>query len=210
MVNSKDRLIIFLRGFAVLTTSIFFFVGCASGPKDKELVSGNVILKYKSARSLQPDVKKIQLAHPSNINLSTVQQKMKSLRYLELTAFGKERNVFLRKDFKELSRLITKALNKARPDQIVSFEVKSSRGVVEGETFIEGSFIHWRFQKIRGQKFNETFSRSKQIPVGQGSSWKLIPKENQGYFSQERFVANVIYENWIVLGLSAKIRKQVN
>jgi hypothetical protein len=210
MINTKNRLLIFLRNFTVLATSVFFFVGCASSPKDKELVSGNIILKYKSARSLQPDVKKIQLAHPSNIDLSRVEQIMKSLRYLELTAFGKERNVFLRKDFKELSRLITKALSKARPDQIVFFEVNSSRGVTEGETFIEGPFIHWRFQKIRGHKFNETFSRSKQIPVGQGSSWKLLPKENQTYFSQERFVANVVYENWIVMGLSSKIRKQAN
>lgn len=183
-------------------------IGCATSPKGKELISGNIILKYKSARSLQPDVKKIRLAHPSNIDLSTVQQTMKSLRYLELTAFGKERNVFQRKNFKELSRLIAKALNKARPDQIISFEVNSSRGATEGETFIEGSFIHWRLQKIRGQKFTESFSRSKQIPVGQGSSWKLIPRKNQGYFSQERLVANVVYENWIVMGLSSEVRKQ--
>jgi hypothetical protein len=199
MVNTKDRLFIFLRCFIILATCIFFFVGCASSPKDKELVSGNIILKFKPARSLQPDVKKIQLAHPSNIDLPTVQQTMKSLRYLELTAFGKERNVFLREDFKELSRLIAKALNKARSDQIISFEVNSSRGVTEGETFIEGPFIHWRFQKVRGQKFTQSFSRSKQTPVGQGSSWKLVPRENQTYFSQERFVANVVYENWIVM-----------
>ncbi len=185
-------------------------IGCATGPKGKELVSGDIILKYKPARSLQSDVKKIKLAHPSNIDLLTLQQKMKSLRYLELTAFGKERNVFLRKNFKELSRLIAKALNKARPDQIVSFEIDSSRGTTTGETFIEGSFLHWRFQKIRGQKFEEKFSRSKQIPVGQGSSWKLMPRGNQNYFSQERFVANVIYENWIIMGLPSNIVQRVN
>jgi hypothetical protein len=194
----------------VCVSALFFFIGCASGPKDKELVSGNIVLKYKSARSLQPDVKKIQLAHPSNIDISIIQQNMKTLRYLELTAFGKERNVFLRKDFKELSRLIAKALNKARADQIVSFEIDSSRGSTVGETFIEGPFIHWRLHKVRGQEFTEGFSRSKQIPVGQGSSWKLLPKGNQNYFSQERFVANVVYENWIVMGLPSNVGKRSN
>ena len=175
--------------------------GCASTP-DKSFKTNGFTLSYKdknSARdkfSLGSPTSKIQLSHPLKISESDVRSHLESLKFEELSLFGKEKYVFLPEDIDRIARLLTKALKHVPSHKIIHYELETSGGTTKGDIFASKELIHWRFSSIKGMGF------SLRSYTGWGNTnWRMVPQSGQKYHATTNLMGSRAQENWIIAKL---------
>lgn len=181
-------------------------LGCASSnDHEKKLVKNGLTLKYISKISAGSGVSEIPFDHPAKIPEEKVRNHLLALRFEPLTLFGKERRVYTHKDVRRITRLIAKALQRAKENTLVSYEVETSDGKTVGEVFLSDNKINWRFKKIRGMTYLNNDSPS--FRGGGGALWRLSPKKGQHLYVSKRFLGDKIWDNWIVADLDLPQQK---
>lgn len=141
----------------------------------------------------------MSLSHPINLQEKTTRNHLASLRYEELTLFGKEKPVFTPDEAESFSPLITKALSHVSKNSIVHFETETAKGKTTGDVFAGNKRLHWRIHTLSGMDFSSNTARS------WSSAWRLTPKTGQAYHVSERLLWKKTWENWIEAGLNLPI-----
>lgn len=172
-----------------------FLQGCGTA-QDKKLEKEGFTLIFRPKSAAGPLVGKMQLNHPVNISQSNVKNHLMSLGYEELSLMGKKKYINSPKNLEEVSRLLTKALNRVNPNNIIRYEVETPKGTTAGDLFATQDKLNWRFDKIKGVNFSGS-----SFPGFRGSTWRLIPVPGQKYFVKKQFFGNSTKENWIVADL---------
>jgi len=170
--------------------------GCQSAP-ERKLERDAFTLIYRDKSSAGSDVEKLTLDHPIAISQDEMKNHLLSLRYEESSLLGKKRYVFSTRDMPDFSPLLTKAVNRASRKNIVHFQVKSSKGLVEGDVFASENKLHWRFQSIQGMDFSNS-----SFPGYRGAPWRLMPKEGQQLKVIPKLLGDRTQENWIMADIS--------
>lgn len=192
----------FARGFqrravlAFMLGALLFGPGCSAPAKEKKLVRDGLTLQYKSKSAVPKGVQGMSLDHPVRISAEQVRIQLLSLRYEMLSIFSKKRRIFSKKDADKVTHLIAKALNRASPNKVISYKIKTSKGNTEGDVFFSDNKINWRFQTIRGVVFstdNATNARS-----ASSTFWRLVPRKGQRLHSTKNLIGSKTWENWIV------------
>lgn len=179
------------KALAVLLLLVFQACSTVSG---KKLVENGLTLRYFPAY----DIEEVHLQHPVQIKETEVRKHLQSLWYEEMTLSGRKNRVFPDFEVTKIGRLLTKALNHAKPNKIVRFELATSTGVTDVEVFAEKSRIHWRFRSFKGSVFTCVAIQ----PECLRSNWRLIPGKGQSYFAVQKFLGKENMENWIVEDLN--------
>ncbi len=204
-----------LNGFKVerrtfINAFAFVFVlgalsSCATGPKEKKLEVEGFTLMYKSHKSADSEVKKVNIEHPVKISVEAMTAQLLSLKYQELALFGKRKAVFSVKDINSIARLLAKALDRSAPDKIVAFELEAAGGMTKGQLFHANKRLHWRFTQISGRLFNLS-NRGASGFRGKGTIWKLTPQNGQA-LKKTKGVFSVTWDNWLVSSLKLPMTK---
>ncbi len=181
-----------LIGLVFLSAS---FSGCAT-IKEKRLEKENLTLIYRHKSALGSEIEKMNLDHPVKISEQEVRNHLLSLRYEELSLLGKGRYVYSPGDVDEITRLITKAIQRLSPENVVYFEWETPGGSTVAEIFAAEGRLNWRLEKIRGVEFS-----SGSFPGWRGSTWRLVPKAGQHYHVSKNLIGKTTRENWIVANL---------
>ena len=80
------------------------------------------------------------------------------------------------------------------PENILVFDLETSRGSTIGEIFRTENNLNFRFLSIKGVKFSTTtFGRG-----GAGSTWRMVPVGGQRYGVTKKLLGSSTQENWIV------------
>ncbi len=184
--------------WAVFTMVLLAFLpACASGPPPKKLEIDGLTLMYRDKSSLSSEVNKMRFNHPVQLSHAEIHNHLLSLRYEELSLLGKKKYVFSSKGLEEVSRILTKALNRVKPDKFVYFVMETETGATEVEVFGSGDKLNWRVNSVRGLKFsNSSFSN-----FG-GSHWRLVPRKGQSYHVTQKLIGTSTRDNWIVADLN--------
>lgn len=178
-----------------LLTTLFLYTSCSTTSEKKPNDSG-LSLRYLPKSIIGYE---ISLRHPAQITEEAVRTQLISLWYDNLEVLGKGGNrVFTDEEADKVSRVLTKALNQANPNNIVRVELTTSKGPTYLEVFVEKDQIHWRFQEINGVVFSCDIS----LMGCNGINWKLILKNGQRYYSVSKFIGRKNVENWIVADLN--------
>jgi hypothetical protein len=174
---------------------------CASAP-EKSFETNGFTLSYKNKTSAQDkfsigsSTSKIQLSHPLKISESDVRSHLESLKFEELSLFGKEKYVFLPEDIDRIAHLLTKALKHVPSHKTIHYELETSGGTIEGDIFASKELIHWRFSSIMGMGF------SLRSYTGWGNTnWRMVPQSGQKYHATTNLIGNRVQENWIIAQL---------
>lgn len=183
----------------------FLFQACATVP-DKKLVENGLTLRYLPVGAIGEDIANIHLQHPVQITEDWVRIHLSSLWYEGMTSLGKGGRVFAEADVNKASRLVTRALNQAKPDNIVQLELATASGPTEVEVFVESDRVHWRFQLIKGAVFTCDVANANCMMA----NWRMIPKGNQRYYSAQKLLGAKNMENWIVADINPRSPKQTN
>jgi hypothetical protein len=178
--------------------------GCFTA-QEKRLEKGHLNLVYRDNFSAGPDIRDLRLQHPIDITREEVQDHLFSLRYQELSLLGKRRYVFSKDSVHEITPLLTKALNRMRPDKILYYEVDTPRGTTAGSVFRAGGQIHWRFDSIKGARFSGQYSA---FPGWRDSNWRLVPKDGQRYGQSKGVFGKSIQENWIIASFHLPVKSE--
>ncbi len=183
--------------WAVLAMALLvFFPACNSGPAPKKLETEGLTLMYREKSSLSSEINKMSFNHPVQLSHAEVHNHMLSLRYEELSLMGKKKYVFSSNGLEEVSRILTKALNRVKPDKFVHFVLETASGATEVEVFSTGDKLNWRIHSIRGLKF----SSSSFANIG-GSYWRLVPRKGQNYHVSKKLIGTSTRDNWIIADL---------
>ncbi|MDH5762703.1 MAG: SHOCT domain-containing protein [Nitrospinota bacterium] len=182
-------------GSIVFVITFLAFAGCSSTHKSagKKLTAEDLTLTYIDKAQAGGEIEKITLQHPLPISEQQMDFHMAALFYENLSLLGKAGPVFSKEDIQKTLRLLTKALNKAHPQNIVGFEVNSEDGVTKGELFATHGNLHWRFFEIRGVKYSLTRNQMARY----GTAWKMVPKKGQRLYVTDKFMGAKQWTNWI-------------
>jgi hypothetical protein len=161
-------------------------------PVDRKLVMKDFTLTYIVQEEADGDIDHLTLQHPLSINERQMVFHMVALSYKNYSLPGKAGPVFTKEDIKKTKRLLTKALNKAHPQNIIGFEVESKAGATQGQLFASGGVLHWRFFKIRGVWFSKTRNS-----VEQYGTWKMVPRNGQRIHKSNQPRGTRQWTNWI-------------
>lgn len=158
--------------------------------QDKQLVENGLTLRYLPAS----DIEKIHLQHPIPITEAEVRKALQSFWYEETSLLEKKNPVFTESEASKISRLLTKALNHAKPGKIVQFELATATGKTEVDVFADDKGrIHWRFQSIKGMNFTCNQADCPRI------NWRIILKDGQRYYpARTDLFTRPSAENWIM------------
>ena len=175
---------------------IFLYISlaaCGTFKKEKTLKSDNLTVSYRSFNRLGPDYESINPNHPTQISEKQVQVHLLALDYKSFKARSKVAPVFTKDQIKEVSRLLTKGLNRADPQKFLHFELKAAKGMTEGDVFAADGYIHWRIWSINGVEYsNDPLSIRKK-------TWRLIPSPaGHRYFNSSSSAGRKKKQNWIV------------
>ena len=190
-----------------------FFLGCGT-IKEKKLEREGLTLIYRSKSQVGSEIGKMKLNHPIKISEEEFENHLYSLQYEELSLLGKKKYVISLKDVSAITKDLTKAVNRMKPQNILIFELDTPRGTTRGEIFSAGNRINFRFTSIKGIEF----SGNSFAGVG-GSTWRLVLVKGQMYRVTKRILGSSTKENWIVadmtlpqksrrLARSGKIKRQ--
>ncbi len=170
-----------------------FFQGCAT-TKERKLEKEGLTLIYRSQAQAGPSIHKLQLNHPIKISEADFRNHLYSLQYEELSLLGKKKYTISLTDLKDTTQILTKAVNHMPPDNILVFDLETSRGSTIGEIFRTEDNLNFRFHSIKGVKFSSgTFGRG-----GIGSTWRMVPVSGQRYRVTKKLLGTSTQENWIV------------
>lgn len=173
------------------------FLSACTTVKEKRYEKDRVTLIYKNKSVLGSDMENVKLEHPIRLSEDDIRNQLLSLRYEELSLLGKGKYVYSPDDILEITRLLTKAVHRLRPENIVHFEWETPRGSTVVKIFSGEHQLHWRFDKINGVEF-----ASSSFPGRGGASWRLVPKEGQAYHASKSLLGRDNRENWIVADLN--------
>ncbi|MFQ5674122.1 MAG: SHOCT domain-containing protein [Nitrospinales bacterium] len=189
-------------GFAALALVAVFLVAACAVPKERKLVKNGLTLQYISKISEDSELKDTPIEHPAQITEEQIKNHLLSLRYEQLSIFGKKRPVYTKKDVEKISRLLAKAFRRAPPGDIISYKVETSNGKTEGETFFSDNKINWRFKTIRGLGFVN--SSSSNIRGTLAGLWRLVPQSGQRLHVSDQLFGKKKWENWIEANLNLR------
>jgi hypothetical protein len=185
----------------ILAMSSGIISGCVSAP-EKSFKTNGFTLSYKDKTSAQGKfslglpTSKIQLSHPLKMSESDVRSHLESLKFEELSLFGKEKYVFLPEDIDRIAHLLTKALKHVPNHKIIHYELETSGGTTEGDIFASKKLIHWRFSSIKGMGF------SLRSYTGWGNAnWRMVPQPGQKYHATTNLIGSRDQENWVITQL---------
>ena len=183
--NARNRL------WPVLLLLLLGSTACTSIPDEsRKLETRNVTIEYHD-KQRDREIDGIDLQHPFSINGDTMEAQIKSVFYEHLALVSKPEPVFNKVQLPDLKRLLTKALNHARPDHYISFKIKGDGGETEGDLFASNGRLHWRLNKIDGEAFTrQAWARNEQ-------RWRLAPRSGQKYYTKKILMERDIH-NWIV------------
>jgi hypothetical protein len=213
MMNRKFMQFHFFRNtYRVLSGTVLLFLvislalGCSSTKRkgEKTLEMKDLTLSYRNKVDGGPDVASLKMAHPLKISERMVVQHLSRLHYENFALLGEAGPVFTRADIKRLKRLLTKALNNAKPQNIIIFEIESEEGTTVGQVFASKGNLHWRFEEIRGVKHSLTRNQLARY----GTAWRLIPKKGQRYQVASQLLGSRPKTNWIIAKLNIAMATQ--
>ena len=188
-------------GLATFFLFAVFLVSCSA--PEKRFEKERLTLIYRSQFTLGSEIKKLLLEHPINISNEQIMNHLLSLHYEELSLLGKKKYIFSSNDVLEITPLITKALNRMKTNNILYYEVDTSKGTTAGSIFRVKGKIHWRFQAIQGVNFlNSSF------PGFRGSTWRLLPIDGQTYSQLKNIFGSKAQENWITSSLELPVESK--
>jgi len=202
----------FWATLAILLVPVFF-QGCAT-IKEKKLEREGLTLIYRSKSQAGPAISKVSLNHPIKISEEEFKNHLYSLQYEELSLLGKKRYVISLTDLKDITPILTKAVNRMTSKNILVFELETSRGKTVGEIFRTGNRLNFRFDSIKGIVFSSSsFGAGGAISWrGRGTSWRMVPVSGQRFRVTKKLLGTSTQENWIVAKMilpqtSRRIRK---
>ncbi|GJL77391.1 MAG: hypothetical protein NPINA01_03800 [Nitrospinaceae bacterium] len=172
-----------------------FFLGCGT-TKEKKLEREGLTLIYRPKSQVGSEIEKMKLDHPIKISEDVFANHLYSLQYEELSLLGKKKYVISLKDVTEITQILTKALNRMTPGNILIFDLETPRGTTRGEIFATGDSINFRFDSIKGVEFSGT-----SFAGSGGSIWRLVPVKGQRYKVTKRILGSSTKENWIVANM---------
>jgi hypothetical protein len=181
--------------FLFMVLSIMAVAGCSSAPKEKKLEKDGLTLFYRPKSDIGSDGEKLKLQHPITISATTVRNHLLALHYEDMAMLSKEKSVFTQEEAGKISPYIAKALNRLNPNNIVYFEIQTSKGATIAQVFGDNNKLNWKFLTIRGVDF------SKKLLSGWGNSWRLTLKEGQHYYRIEKLLGKKTWENWVIVDL---------
>jgi len=180
-----------LLAAAWLAGLVFGLTACGGlSEPSRRLETAGVILEYHDKQT-DREISSLDLDHPKPIGEDQVAIQLHSLYYESLNLVAKPRVVFHREQVQSLKRLLTKALNHAKPNAFISFEVAGEGGTTAGDLFASGGKLHWRLAKIEGENYNaRNWARLEK-------KWRLVPRQGQSLFIKKILMEQEM-QNWIV------------
>jgi len=169
-----------------------FFQGCAT-IKEKKLEKEGLTLIYRHQSQAGPALNDLRLNHPIKISADDFRNHLYSLQYEELSLLGKKKYTISLTDLKDTAQILTKAVNRMAPENVLVFELETARGTTIGEIFRTGNNLNFRFHSIKGIEFS-----SASFGGGGGSSWRMVPVSGQRYRVTKKLLGTSTQENWIV------------
>jgi hypothetical protein len=161
-------------------------------PANKKLVLKDFTLTYIDQEEADGGIDQFTLQHPLSITEQQVVLHMVALNYEKYSKPSIASPVFTKENIKKTKRLLTKALNKAHPRNIIGFEVASDTGTTQGQLFASRGVLHWRFFKIRGVWFSKTRNS-----VEQYGTWRMVPRNEQRFHKSRKHRGTRQWTNWI-------------
>ena len=161
-------------------------------PADRKLIMKDFTLTYIDQEQADGKIDELILQHPLSITERQMVFHMVALSYENYSSPSKASPVFTKEDIKKTKRLLTKALNKAHPQNIIGFEVASEAGATQGQLFASRGVLHWRFFKIRGVWFSKTRN-----PMEQYGTWRMVPRKGQRFHKSNKPRGTRQWTNWI-------------
>jgi hypothetical protein len=194
MTNQQRRSFPLSLIWAMITMLLVtvFFQGCST-IKEKKLEKEGLTLIYRHISQAGPAFGKLRLNHPIKISADDFRNHLYSLQYEELSLLGKKRYAISLPDLKDTTEILTKAVNRMAPENILVFELETVRGSTIGEIFRTENNLNFRFSTIKGVEFSST-----SFGGGGGSSWRMIPVSGQRYRVTKKILGTSTQENWIV------------
>lgn len=180
-------------------------VGCQTkapqATPSRVLETPDFTLSYSNKTSAGPEVEELAFQHPLDIGQRRLMGQMRALKYQGNALVSEPTHVFTKDDILKVRRLLTKALNKADPQNVIGFEIRSEEGATRGIVFASGGKLYWRFEEIQGMRFN----RSEKFNARHGTAWRLLPQKDQGQklFVSDKLFGSKTWENWIVAEIDA-------
>ena len=161
-------------------------------PADRKLVMNGLTLTYIDQQQADGKIDALTLQHPLAITERQMVFHMVALNYEKHSSPNKVSPVFFKEDIQKTKRLLTKALNKALPGNIIGFEVASKAGITQGQLFASKGVLHWRFFKIRGVWYSKTRNSREQY-----GTWQLVPGNGQRFHKSSEPRGTQKWANWI-------------
>lgn len=187
-----------------LTLLLLTAAGCQTQQKSagKTLEAQGFTLRYSDKSAAGPEVADLEFQHPLNISERQLVQQMWALKYKGNALVSEPEHVFTKNDISKVRRLLTKALNKANPQNLVGFEINSEKGTTRGIVFASGGKLYWKFEEIQGLRFNLT----RNFMARYGTAWRLLPDKRKGQklFVSAKLFGSKVWENWIVAKLDTE------
>jgi hypothetical protein len=183
-------------------TAFGLLYGCST-TKEKKLEREGLTLIYRPKSKAGSEIEKLSLNHPIKISEEEFQNHLYSLEYEELYLLGKRKYVIGVKDVVEITQILTKAVNRMTPKNILVFELETTRGPTVGEIFATDNKINFRFISIKGVQFSTTtFTKSS------GTVWRLTPVKGQENKVTHRILGSSTKGDWIVADMTLPQRSR--
>jgi hypothetical protein len=180
----------------IFVFALSFFVSCATEPKERKLEVEGFTLMYKAQKSADSEIRKISMNHPVKISVEAMTSQLLSLKFKELSLFGKRKSIFSVKDTNSIARLMAKALGRAPSDKLIYIELETPSGMTKGELLHSKNRLHWRFSMVSGRRFSLS-NRGASGFKGKGTIWKLVPQRGQA-LKKTKGIFSVTWDNWLV------------
>lgn len=182
--------------FLTFLMALNLFLGCGT-TKEKKLERDGLTLIYRPKHQAVSAIEKMHLNHPIKISEEEFQNHLYSLQYEELFLLGKNKYVISLQDVKKISKDLTKAVNHLTPQNILVFELDTSRGTTRGEIFAAEGKINFHFDTIKGAAFS-----SNSLARSTASVWRLVPVKGQIQKTTNRILGSSTLGNWIVADMT--------
>ncbi len=179
-----------LPGLALL----FLATACVGIPDEsRRLQTKDVTLEYHDKQN-DRDIDSIDLQHPFSISQEAMETQVLSIYFEHMALVSSKRPVFNKVQLPNLSRLLTRALNNAKPNHYISFKVTGDGGDTTGDLFAVNGKLHWRVTRINGEAFtSKAWARNVQ-------HWRLAPRTGQKFYVKKIMLEREIH-NWLISSL---------
>ena len=186
----------------ILVLNLLVLIGACHLKTSREYKRDGVVLRPQSKFTIGPGgISQMKLHHPAVISEKIIRNHLLSLRYQELTLFGKKKSLYYPEDVDQLAPLISKGLDKVSTESILFHQIDGKRGRIAGDVFYSKGQIHWRFHTISGIDFSNQRLKQSAFRKGQSTFWKMSPRKGQSYFKSNKLGLEITWENWIVSDL---------